>query len=158
MLFCSPLTRSSSRSPLYSSPSLLCVQLYTKLRKTGKDARAAAKALGDAFVDEYAKKALENAAAGKNKKAANENEGILYEVDLTSEFAIFEILKKRILLAGARIAIVMNHILQVTSSIRSSILYVENMDIHIYIPIAYDALYACTCPRKYVCLYTCVFM
>ncbi|PHJ17880.1 s1 p1nuclease [Cystoisospora suis] len=93
---------------------VLCNELYTKLRKTGKDARAAAKALGDAFVDEYAKKALENIAAwGKNKKSTNENDGTLYEVDVTSEFAIFEILKKRILLAGARIAIVMNHILQV---------------------------------------------
>ncbi|XP_026191705.1 uncharacterized protein LOC34619802 [Cyclospora cayetanensis] len=37
----------------------------------------------------------------------------VYVLDRTSEFLFFDIIKKRILVAGARIAVVMNHILQV---------------------------------------------
>lgn len=39
--------------------------------------------------------------------------GEVYVLDRAAEFLFFETLKKRILLAGARVAIVMNHILQV---------------------------------------------
>ncbi|CDI82194.1 hypothetical protein, conserved [Eimeria acervulina] len=41
------------------------------------------------------------------------NEQNVYILDRTAEFLFFEIIKKRILVAGARVAVVMNHILQV---------------------------------------------
>ncbi|PFH32363.1 S1/P1nuclease [Besnoitia besnoiti] len=84
---------------------VLCNELYPQLRKTGKDARAAAKALGNANVDDFATAAL---STFKSSDAVP-----LFEIDTAAEFALFEVLKKRILLAGARVAIVMNHILQV---------------------------------------------
>ena len=37
----------------------------------------------------------------------------VYILDRTAEFLFFEIIKKRILVAGARVAVVMNYILQV---------------------------------------------
>ena len=44
-------------------------------------------------------------------------------LDRTSEFLFFEIIKKRILVAGARIAVVMNYILQVCAHNLPSCLY-----------------------------------
>lgn len=48
-----------------------------------------------------------------NRMARKNNEKHVYVLDRTSEFLFFEIIKKRILVAGARIAVVMNYILQV---------------------------------------------
>lgn len=45
-----------------------------------------------------------------SKKPGEEN---VYVLDRTSEFLFFEMIKKRILVAGARVAVVMNYILQV---------------------------------------------
>ncbi|CBZ51862.1 conserved hypothetical protein [Neospora caninum Liverpool] len=85
--------------------AVLCNEVYPHVKKAKKDARAAASALGEAAVDEYARAALD---AAKDVP--------LFEVDSAAEFALFQVLKKRILLAGARVAIVMNHILQVRES------------------------------------------
>ncbi|EPR60500.1 S1/P1nuclease [Toxoplasma gondii GAB2-2007-GAL-DOM2] len=85
--------------------AVLCNEVYPHVRKTGKDARAAANALGSDAVDEYAKAVLDGS-----------SDVPLFEIDAAAEFALFQVLKKRILLAGARVAIVMNYILQVRES------------------------------------------
>ncbi|CDJ28582.1 uncharacterized protein EMH_0042100 [Eimeria mitis] len=48
-----------------------------------------------------------------NRMTKKKGEKNVYVLDRTSEFLFFEIIKKRILVAGARVAVVMNYILQV---------------------------------------------
>ncbi|CDJ50333.1 hypothetical protein, conserved [Eimeria brunetti] len=48
-----------------------------------------------------------------NRMTQKKGEQNVYILDRTSEFLFFEIIKKRILVAGARVAVVMNYILQV---------------------------------------------
>ncbi|CDJ37120.1 hypothetical protein, conserved [Eimeria tenella] len=48
-----------------------------------------------------------------SRMTKKKDEPNVYVLDRTSEFLFFEIIKKRILVAGARTAVVMNHILQV---------------------------------------------
>ncbi|KAL8425943.1 hypothetical protein Efla_000920 [Eimeria flavescens] len=48
-----------------------------------------------------------------SRMAKKKGESNVYILDRTAEFLFFEIIKRRILVAGARVAVVMNHILQV---------------------------------------------
>lgn len=85
--------------------AILCNDMYPQLHRTEKDARAVAAALGSAAVDDHVRAAL--------KAHPSDARVPLYEISSVAEYLLFEVLRKRILLAGARTAVVMNHMLQV---------------------------------------------